>query len=490
MTYHIKKEHLKNWDIQQRNDNRALFLTNDYDEEDIYISERSSITSSNDTCQLISADNERIPTATSLSPRLASSRKTPHSLRYTYNDLPANGIPMAVQFQKQQKEEKTKKKTLHKAPPGHGTLASLPQVKPTGVDDNYYPYWYYYKLKNPDWIARQRQANHQQKAPYNLTDPSKYPSQLSLTTLPIKPKKRTPNSRPNGVPVVQSKQHHDHSEKDSVTPSNVVLHQDHGTLQQRPTSRRYVPLKDPDNHGYYEQQVKRKVLPDRRKLKTEYEWTDHYLQSISNKPPQNPSNLIITSKPIANRSKLQSKNTDKHFFTSDMDDDDSYYFPQHHHHHHNPAQQNRPHVQTHHHHLPYPPSIPSESNHLYHRTTLQNISHQDEYHQQHLHIRRRSSSGTYIDSDVQVVDILYDDPYPHTSTLYNQIPYLPAITNSHQQKAHVSRYPVDYYGALSQLPNSRTYKQTTGKTKTYKPKMHSRFSDHHMQNVIDKRLVV
>ncbi|UJR37783.1 hypothetical protein I4U23_030475 [Adineta vaga] len=494
MTYHIKKEYLKNWDIQQRSDNSTNYLVAaDDNDEDIYISERSSITSSNDTGQMISSSNNRLPTPIPSS-RL-SPRKTPHSLRYTYNNMPENGIPIAIQHQRQQKEEKIKKQNLRKAPPGQGNLVPIPQLKPSDTGDNYYPYWYYYKVKNPDWIARQRQANQNKRIPYATSDPSKYHPQPALTTLSIKPKKRTQKSRQNDLSnpqTNQNKQHYDYSEKNSVTPPYVILHQNHeNNQQQQPTKKRYIPLKDVDNNEYREQQMTRKIIPERRKLTNDNEWTDHYLQSISNKQSQNLSNLLITSKPIANRTKPQSKNSDKHFFTSDMNDDDNY-------HPHTSSQQN--HSQSHHrhhHHSHHHPSIPSENNHVYYQTHLQN--HQDESHQQHIHIRRRSSSGAYVNSDVQVVDVLYDTTDqthhpPYTSVLYNQTDYLPSITHIHQQKGNTNRYPSDYYGTLSRQLNNKTYQKSIRKTKNYKSDLHSRFTDHHhhhhLHNVIDKRLVV
>ncbi|CAF5095231.1 unnamed protein product [Rotaria magnacalcarata] len=74
-----------------------------------------------------------------------------HTLRYAYNELPENGIPFAVQFNNSKKEEEKSKRSIRKAPPGQGTLAPVVETQPSEMNKNYYPYWHYYKLKNPDW---------------------------------------------------------------------------------------------------------------------------------------------------------------------------------------------------------------------------------------------------------------------------------------------------------------------------------------------------
>ncbi|CAF4193956.1 unnamed protein product, partial [Rotaria sordida] len=76
-------------------------------------------------------------------------KKERHTLRDLYNDLPEKGIPLATQFNNARREEK-KKKTFRKVPPGQGNLVPLPETKPHATHENYYPYWHYYKMKNPD----------------------------------------------------------------------------------------------------------------------------------------------------------------------------------------------------------------------------------------------------------------------------------------------------------------------------------------------------
>ena len=83
-----------------------------------------------------------------------------------------------------------RKKNLRKAPPGQGNLVPFPETKPAELCDNYYPYWYYYKVKNPDWIMRHRQTSEGQLLPYDYVNPSQYVHKPALTTTSTKSHRR------------------------------------------------------------------------------------------------------------------------------------------------------------------------------------------------------------------------------------------------------------------------------------------------------------
>jgi len=63
MTYNLKKEHLKQWDLHQANEKPMIHIEND-DDQDIYISERSSVASSTDMNQTQNPIGKRLPTPT------------------------------------------------------------------------------------------------------------------------------------------------------------------------------------------------------------------------------------------------------------------------------------------------------------------------------------------------------------------------------------------------------------------------------------------
>ncbi|CAF3707790.1 unnamed protein product [Adineta steineri] len=507
MTYHIKREHLKNWDLQPINENPIITTIDD--DQDIYISERSSMTSSNDTIKIFSPITKQTPTPSS---RFILPKKPPHTLKYPYNKLPEDGIPAAIHYQLKLKNDKKLRTTVRKAPPGQGNLVPIPPIKPVESSNNYYPYWYYYKMQNPDWIMRQRRTADGQIIPYDSFDPSKYlPAQSEITTSPPKPKKRTRKYRPNDVPVIQSnqdKERVDYSEKNLLTSSHLMLHED----QQQVPLKHYIPLNDIDNNEHREQKPKRKILQQRSKPKIENERNDHNIPSLSNKPSYDLDNLMIVSKPIENRSKNQSKLSDKHTLNSNIDDNGK---RRHHHHHHHQTQ-----LQNHHHpnqtHSHIHPSIPSQQNHSHqqhHRYPqnqthshnnphiLSQQNHQPEYYQQHVHIRRRPLSSIYVNSDVQIVDILFKDPVQDDYHLpppasYSLTHPLPPVTHDHhhqqqQQKTNPIRFPTDNYGALNRQTHGKNGKESIRKTKIYKSDLHTLYSNNNrVHNLVDKRLAV
>ena len=190
MTYNLKKEHVTNWDARNIND-----------EGDSPISERTSIASTIDDIE---------PKKSPSPPPPAPPAKVPHSLRYYYNDVPENGVPLATQYKRVKAEEKKRQRNIRKAPPGQGSLAPLPEGKPPGMSENFYPYWHYYKVKNPDWQLRHRQTADGQLIPYDSFDASKYTQEPALSVSPIKSNERSRERR------------------------------------EKTSAKQYIPLKDPD----------------------------------------------------------------------------------------------------------------------------------------------------------------------------------------------------------------------------------------------------
>jgi hypothetical protein len=474
MTYTLKKDHVKNWDLPQFTERSMVNIDNE-DDQDIYISERSSIASSNDMNETPSLIVKRLPTPTP-SPPLSLLPKQPHSVRLSYNELPENGLPITAQLHHQRKEDKTKKKNLRKPPPGQGNTVPFSETKPSELGDNHYPHWYYHNVKNPDWIARHRQANDNQVIPYDTLDPSQYTHQPALITSSIKPRQQQRKSRPNGIPIIQSnhdKQRHDHTEKTSSSLLHITSHENHDNnhQQQRSTPKQHITSKDINNDEHREHPTKQTMAQQRRKLKAESEWTDRCMQTLSGKSPQDSNGLIITSTTLTNRPKNRSKIPDKNSsLNSDGDENVK---------HRHSYQQN----QTHSHN---PPSIPSQQNH---------------HHHQHLHVRRRPPSGAYLGSEIQVVDVSFKkserstyyqqvrDPfYSPVPPVQHQSPHLPPIIRDHHHKTSTTRFPTEYYGTLARQAQTKDWEETLEIPKIYKSDLQTRFYDRYLNNAVDKRL--
>lgn len=487
MTYNLKHNHAKNWEIQHPNEKPLFNIENEDDDQDIYISERSSISSSSGPHNIPDSIVKRLPTPTT-STVLSMPPKQVHTLRYPYNELPDNGIPSTTQYKLQSKEEKQKKKNIRKAPPGQGNLVSFPETKPPELGDNYYPYWYYYKAKNPDWIVRHRQTVDGQIIPYESIDPSQYAPQPALTTSPIKPRQKPlptqRKSRPTNAPLLamnQDKLRFDSLENNSVAMTHLTSHDNHEVhnRKHRSSPRQFVPLKDFDHHDHL-QSNKRAIPPQRaqRKLKTESEWTENYLQTLSHgKPAQDTNTVMLTSNVINTRSKNNPKQSDKNSINSDIDDNNKqkYRLQQY---------QNRSLSRDN-------PSIAAQQ--------PPNSTH---------HVRRRPPSGTHVSADFQVVDITFKKPERpsylqptrespfHPPPIYNQTPHLPLImrdsyqSQQQQFKTNTPRFPNEYYGTLARQTRTKEWDEPLEIPNIYKPDPQTRFYDRYLHNIIDKRLAV
>ena len=461
MNYQLKKEHLTNWDVPEVK-NRLSFngksLPNN--DQDTYISERSSAVSLNENNSVPSPNNKQTPPSSL--PRTDIPKKQPHTLRYSYNELPENGIPLATQYRSEKKEAKKIKKPIPKAPPGQGTLAPLPEVKPSGTEYNYYPYWYYYKVKNPDWILRHRQTADGRLIPYDPVDPSQYVHPPATTESAINSRRHQRKVRYQS-PITQHNpqtQHYETAQKISSTS-----YKNYG--EQNTSPRQYIPLKDTSNMESTDQSTSQISSQQRNKLQTERDWNEHYVQSFTNKSPQNSNYPIIPSKTPIRRSK-HSKNTNSH-------STDESIMNHHHHHHHRHHNHHRHHRHHHHHHHSPPQS--EQQQHYYHQT-----------HHDYL------LSKEYVDSTFQVVDASFKKsertPYFQHSdnppslpppAIYNQNSYLPPLMVNNYNR-------LDLTNAYGIRRLSKDWRDSLKLPETYKTDSQTKFYDRYLNNVIDKKL--
>jgi hypothetical protein len=292
MAYKLKKDHVTNWDMQESSDKPLN------DDQDTYISERSSATSSRYPTPVPSPKIKRSPTPP---PPPHVSPKQSHSLRYYYNELPENGVPLAIQANQAKKEEKQRQKNIRKAPPGQGNLAPVPDTTQPVIADQYFPYWRNYQEKNPDYLMRHRQAADGQLIPYDSFDPTPYVHAPAVTDSTTKPRRRHHR---------KSRHHRD---------SSITQYNSDKMVERVPAVDQYVSLKDPDNGDYSDPSNKRTRFPERSKLKTE-------------------NNQQMTSK------SLEDSKTSNNSFS----DESKKHLHHHHHHHHHSTPQ--PQLQKHHHH--------------------------------------------------------------------------------------------------------------------------------------------
>jgi hypothetical protein len=221
MAYKLKKDHVTNWDMQA-SDEKPIYN----DDQETYISERSSTVPSPVHTPVPSPKIKRSPTPPPYVPP-----KESHTLRYHYNELPENGIPLATQVNQAKKEEKKRQKNVRRAPPGQGNLAPFPDTTEPIVGENYYPYWRAYQEKNPDYIMRHRQTADGQIIPYDTVDPSQYIPESVVTDSTAKPRRHHRKSR----------RHHDRSTKQSK-PDKFI--------EKVSPPIQYTSLKDPDNEEH------------------------------------------------------------------------------------------------------------------------------------------------------------------------------------------------------------------------------------------------
>jgi hypothetical protein len=223
MEYTLKKEHLTNWNVADYQHRSNLF--DDYDSP---ISERTSIDSSLDTQVTRTSLEETKSSITERKPK-----KEPHTLRYPYNDLSQTGVALAEQYKLRKEQEKTIKQDIRKALPGQGKLAAVPSSQSNNLGENHYPYWHYYKMKNPDWSMRHRQTADGQLIPYDRFNPSQY-VQEPASNVSSNKVRNTRRDRPMRY--------------NSAVKTNEFIAKSVANRNSDDTT--YIPLNDLDNHSH------------------------------------------------------------------------------------------------------------------------------------------------------------------------------------------------------------------------------------------------
>ncbi|CAF3738903.1 unnamed protein product [Rotaria socialis] len=384
MSYQLKKEHLTNWNVPKSDwgpaniNNKPVI---NYD-RDVYTPKNSSPTPIvHDKDLPLTPNNNKLVTPPLPSANLP--KKESHTLRYAYNELPENGIPLAVQFNNSKKEEEKRKKSIRKAPPGQGTLAPPVETQPSDMNKNYYPYWHYYKLKNPDWMMRHRQTNDGQLIPYDAVDPSQYVEEPALTNITPESSRHNRKSHRKNYDKYTLGNNLDRRSND--TNKNPLLPvpsmSNENIKRQRSSSRKHKSLKDATNNQ----------------------------SSI----PRN-SNQVVTS----DASKHRKKNVNDEFTNEDKR------HHRHHHHHH-----------RHHHHHHHTPSESQEQNQQQSSVQVEQQPSQHHHHHHHHHNYSVSSDKEYVDQEFRVIDdsfkkserTAYFQGIRNPPIINNQNSYLPSI---------------------------------------------------------------
>ncbi|CAF2078596.1 unnamed protein product [Rotaria magnacalcarata] len=363
--------------------------------------------------------------------------KEQHTLRYAYNELPENGIPFAVQFNNSKKEEEKRKRSIRKAPPGQGTLAPVVETQPSEMNKNYYPYWHYYKLKNPDWMMRHRQTSDGQLIPYDTVDPSQYVEEPAMTD--IKPKSSRHNRKSHRKNYDKYTQNNNLDERSNDTNRNPSLPvpsmSNENIKRQRSLSRNHQSLKDATNN----------------------------LSSI----PRN-SNQVVTS----DASKHRNKNVNDEFTNEDK---------RHHHHHHR---------RHHHHHRHHTPSESQEQNQQQSSVQVEQQPSQHHHHHHHHHNYSVSSAKEYVDQEFRVIDdsfkkserTTYFQGIRNPPIINSQNSYLPSILPRENLSGSKS---TDFY---TKYTLSKDWRDSIKSPRIYKTDPQTKFYDRYFNSVIEKKL--
>ena len=442
MTYNLKKDHRKVNFMDKSMSN----IDHYDDDQDIYISERSSLASSDDELEFPSPLPPIIQRTQTPSPIIFYPQKPIYGHRPSQTDAFKNGILPTAQLQFERKDEKLKKKQ----PKGPLGLALISENKSSefGNHPHHPSYGTYHRIKYSDRIARHRPLVEGQVKSHDSFDSPQNAAQAALVTSPIKPSQLTRQSRREGV-----------SNNEKTSPSSLI-----GQMENE-HQQKMSPRHENDNG-----ERRKGGQIQRRKTKLNNDWNDSHAQSFSNKSSQDSSSLIITSNSITNRSNNRSKMPDKSPMKGEYDENGK-----------------------HRHYQNHPPSIPSPQN-----------------HHSFQHIRRRPPSGVYNGSELPVVDMTQKKsdrtiganqsnremfnspppPPPSSMMMGNQTPYLPPITReNHYPKAHIARFPNEYYGTLARQTQVKDWEESIEVPKFYRSDPSTRFYDRYFGIGPDKRLV-
>jgi hypothetical protein len=206
----LRNQYLSNWNQPKNNVDKPFFNDENYDSP---ISERTSMASTMDD----------YPPSPTKSQEKAKRSKHPNTLRYSYNELPTNGIPLATQHQIEKEENK---KNNRKAPPGQGKLVPLPDNSTTNYE-NYYPYTRYYQTKNEEKISRTKEKVNHPTVDHDDIDVTPYLPDQSSRTTSIKSSRRSKKKKKK-----TSRRQRDNLTNDSKFSSS---------------STHFIPLKDSDD---------------------------------------------------------------------------------------------------------------------------------------------------------------------------------------------------------------------------------------------------
>jgi hypothetical protein len=446
MAIKLKKNHLTNWDVERPNEKSTFD-----DDQDSYISERSSVSSLDETIPSTRTNNHH------RSPPVP--KKEAHSLVYSYNKLPENGIPLATQAKQEKKEEIEMRKKIRKAPPGQGSLAPLPEPKPSELGENYYPYWYYYKAKNPDWIMRHRQYADGQVVPYNSIDPSKYIHQPAVETPPKKSRRRHKKAHRDDAFVMQynpDKKNYEWVWKDSLPKYH------ENSNQQRTSPKQYTSLNDVYHDERSNQPSRTIGSRSNGKLKTENDWHNHYIQSMTtNKLPQDSntskhhhSKKMRSISPGENNNHQHSHSSSSH---------------SHHHHHHH---------RHHHHHHHHQSKEYANTEFQVHDASFKKSERTPFFQQTPNSFQSSPNSFQTSPTSFQTSPNSFQSSPP---AIYNQSSYLPPISRDHHYRSN----PVDYFSTPTL---DKDWRNSLKSPKINKPNSQTDFYDRYLNNVIIKKL--
>jgi hypothetical protein len=443
----------------------------DDDDQDIYISERSSIDSSIDLHR-----TSTVPDPTPILTRPLVTTPLPfhvqqtvsHSKRHEQHDSNDNGHVHRTQIQVKGNDEKIKMKNRKKPPIVSGGAMPFSENKSNESRHHQHSYGIYHRVKYPDRLKHNRPFADSQVRSYDSFDNFPTLAQTTLIASSIKPIQAVRKARRDGPTTKQSvheKSHVDSMEKTLPPFSSIHADNDH-QLQStiKPASRLSFFGRDNENDAHCDVTNERQMPLTRRKSKVNNERIDHHVQPVSNKFTSQESNThATTSHSVITRSNKRSKPLDRHAGKFDSDDNTkSRYYANH------------------------PPSIPSSLN-----------------HQQ---LRRRSPSGAFPASELPVVEIsckkyerlsqqpISRDSYHHSPSpppslsVGNHTSYLPPIIRDNHSKPHIGRFPHEYYGTLARQTHANDWDESMEISNMYRPEPQARCYDRFLTIGPDKRL--
>lgn len=437
------------------------------DDQDIYISERSSIGSSGDEVELPSPLPPLIQRGHTPSPILYYPQKQIYVQRYPPAEVTKNIFLPTAQVQLERKDEKPKKKNRHqqsKGAPGATGLAAISENKLSDFSSHHqHPISYgsYHRVKHPDRMVKHRPMADGQVKSHDSYDG---PQNAALVTSQIKPSQTTRQGRREGAAANLHDSKYRLDPMDKGSPLNPIENEyQPSKISPRPSLA--VGGHESDTGERRKGGVGVGQRRAKGKATTTNEWNDAHVQSFSNKSSHEGSSLIITSNSMIKRSKMPEKSPGRNEFDENN---------------------------KHRHYPNHSPSIPSPGN-----------------HHAYQHIRRRPPSGVHNTSELPSVDLspkkisertsqvpanrdIFNSPPPpppSSMMINNQTSYLPPISrDNYYPKAQIARFPNEYYGTLARQNQNKDWEESMEVPKIYRSDASTRFYDRYFTIVPDKRL--